>query len=126
MFGSVTVIALMSLGAAACGGDDGPALSEVGARGRSISISKGCAACHGTDGQGGSGPTWQGLAGSEVELLDGTMVLADDDYLTRAIVDPAAELRAGYNLQMPVNNTLTDADVAAMVAFINEISPPTE
>lgn len=101
-------------------------MSDTGARGRSIAINNGCAACHGTDGQGGSGPTWQGLAGSEVELLDGTFVVADDAYLTRAITDPGDDLRAGYSLQMPENNKLTDGEIADIVAYINEISQPDE
>ena len=121
---TATAAVALSLVTAACGDD--VSLSEVGARGRSTSISNGCAACHGTDGQGGSGPKWIGLAGSEVELLDGTFVVADDAYLTRAITDPAADLRAGFNLPMPENNKLTDAEIADIVAYINEISQPDE
>ena len=122
-FAATAVMAVtFSVVAAACG-SDGPPLSEVGARGRSISINNGCAGCHGADGQGGSGPGWQGLAGSEIELLDGTVIIADDAYLTRAIADPAADLRAGFNLQMPTNR-LTDDEIADIVAYINEISQP--
>lgn len=115
---SVVLIAL----AGACGGDgaDVP-LSEAGERGREISSSKGCAACHGSNGQGGVGPTWVGLAGAEVELLDGTFVVADEAYLVRAIADPAADLRAGYTLQMP-SNALTDSEIADVIAYIEDLS----
>jgi cytochrome oxidase Cu insertion factor (SCO1/SenC/PrrC family)/cytochrome c553 len=97
-------------------------LSEAGARGRDISTSNGCAACHGSNGQGGAGPEWIGLADSEVELADGSTVIADDEYLTRAIGDPGAELVAGYSLRMP-DNTLSDAEIADVVAYIRDLSP---
>lgn len=112
--------------AAACGGDDasGPELSAVGERGKSLSSSSGCAGCHGTDGQGGVGPTWLGLAGAAVELADGTLVVADEEYLIRAIKDPSADLRADYPVQMPRNN-LDDQQVADIVAYINDLAAVT-
>ena len=63
---------------------------------------------------------WIGLAGSDVELADGTVVVADTAYLTRAIADPSAELVAGYNLKMPANR-LSDAEIADIVAFIETL-----
>ncbi len=89
-----------------------------------ISLSSGCAGCHGTNGQGGVGPTWQGLTGSDVELADGTIVVADQEYLIRSIADPSADLRAGYAVQMPRNN-LDDAQVADIVAYINDLASVT-
>lgn len=109
---------------AACGSDSGPELSEAGASGRKVSNSNGCASCHGTDGQGGAGPKWVGLAGSDVTLEDGSVVVvvADDDYLRRAIVDPSAQIVAGYTLKMPENN-LGDDEVADVIAYIDDLSP---
>ena len=107
--------------AASCGGGSDDSLSEEAARGKRIASSRGCAACHGASGQGGVGPTWEGLAGSEVALVDGTTVIADDAYLVRAIVEPGAELVEGYPLQMP-KNELSEAEVADVVAYINELS----
>ena len=49
------------------------------------------------------------------------MVVADDEYLTRAIVEPGADLVDGYNLKMPANN-LSDAEIADIVAFINTLA----
>ena len=121
-------LALRVLGAAAlltlaaCGSDSGPELSEAGARGRKVSNSNGCASCHGTDGQGGAGPEWVGLAGSDVTLEDGSVVVADDDYLRRAVVDPSAQIVAGYTLKMPENN-LGDDEVADVIAYIHDLDP---
>ena len=123
---STVATVAIAVAATACGGDaDTTGLSEQAARGKQISISNGCASCHGTDGQGGVGPGWEGLAGSEVELEDGSTVVADDAYLIRAIMDPAAEIRPGYSLRMPVNN-LPEADVLDIVAFINELAAPAD
>ena len=57
-----------------------------------------------------------------VELDDGTSVVADDDYLSRAITDPAAEIRAGYTLKMPVNN-LNRSEINDVIAYIHDLSP---
>ncbi len=117
---STVVTMLLAVGGAACGGDDS-GLSEQAARGKQTSISNGCASCHGTDGRGGVGPTWIGLAGSEVELDDGSTVIADDDYLVRAILDPAAEIVPGFSVNMP-QNALTDDQALDIVAYIKELA----
>jgi cytochrome c oxidase subunit 2 len=110
--------------AASCGGTD-DALSEAGARGKRTAAANGCAGCHGADGQGGVGPTWRGLAGSEVTLVDGTTIVADDAYLVRSIEEPGADLVADYALQMP-RNRLGEQDVADIVAYIKDLSPSTD
>jgi len=59
--------------------------------------------------------------GDMTVLVDGSTVVADDAYLTRAIADPSAELVDGYTLKMPANN-LSDAEVADIVAFIETLA----
>lgn len=116
------ILAVASLLVAACGGgSSGPALTGAAAEGRRIARSAGCAACHGADGQGGVGPAWEDLAGSEVELDDGTIVLADDEYLRRAITDPGAEVVADTSVSMP-SNDLDPDQVEAIIAFITALS----
>lgn len=111
---------------AACGGsdDDGPAVSlaPTAAEGRQLAIDSGCAGCHGKDGQGGVGPAWTGLAGSTVTLADGTSVVADDDYLRRSIIDPQAQIPAGYTIVMPKNTLVTPEQVDAIVAYIKALA----
>jgi cytochrome c oxidase subunit 2 len=118
----------MALAAVACGDDDGtPSGDSSGSaataveRGEELARSKGCAGCHGQDFGGGAGPDWIGLAGSEVTLTDGSTVVADRDYLVRAIANPSAELVEGYNLKMPANN-LSDAEIDDIVAFIESLN----
>jgi cytochrome c oxidase subunit 2 len=121
---STWLIVALVIGVTACGdSSDGPdvALSEAGASGQNIATSNGCATCHGSDGQGGVGPTWVGLYGSEKELEDGTTVTADDAYLTRAIADPGAEIVKGATVVMP-GNGLSDAEIADVIAYIRDLS----
>lgn len=119
--GAVAVAFAIGLGG--CGGGDSE-LSELAERGKQISLANGCASCHGAQGQGGIGPTWVDLAGSERELKDGTTVVADDDYLIRAILEPDAEVVAGYSLGMPTNG-LSEDQAENVVQYIKELSTET-
>jgi cytochrome c oxidase subunit 2 len=108
----------------ACGADSagGPALSPAAERGRSIARSNGCAACHGSEGQGGVGPAFVGLYGSQVARADGTVVVADESFLAESIRDPDATKADGYDVPMP-DNDLDDDEIAAVIAYIRELSP---
>jgi len=118
--GAAAVALAIGLGLGACGGDDS-SLSEVAERGKNTALSNGCASCHGANGQGGVGPTWIDLAGSDVELADGTTVVADDAYLIRSILEPDAEAVAGYTIAMPANG-MSEAQAADVVAYIKELT----
>jgi cytochrome c oxidase subunit 2 len=95
-------------------------LSGAGRRGATIARDRGCAGCHGSKGEGGVGPKWVGLAGSEVELADGSRVTADDAYLRRAITEPDADKLAGYSLAMPKVELSTE-EVDDLVAYIKDL-----
>jgi cytochrome c oxidase subunit 2 len=62
-----------------------------------------------------------GLAGSDVELSDGTTVVADGEYLFESIRDPAARIVTGFSVQMP-RNALTDEEIDEIVAFIGSLA----
>lgn len=108
--------------AASCGGTppEDTNLSPAAKAGMEVALRAGCQSCHGSNFSGGVAPTWKGLFGKTVELSDGRTVVAGEDYLTTAIQDPTADQVAGYRLQMP-RNTLTDAEVADIVAYIKEL-----
>lgn len=111
----------------ACAGNDGAAeieLPPAAAEGRALFRSKGCAACHGSDADGGVGPALSGLSGRDVSLQGGETVVADRDYLVESIVDPDAKLVDGYNLPMPTTN-LSDDEIDAIVAYIEELAEVT-
>lgn len=101
----------------------GAASSEPAApalTGMELAQAKGCLACHSVDGSTLLGPSWAGLADNERTLIDGTTVLADTDYLRRAIIDPSAELVEGYPPVMPVVQ-LSDAEVEDLIQTIQAL-----
>lgn len=83
-----------------------------------------CLACHSLDGSPMVGPSLKGLYGKKrmVTDLKGVehRVTADDDYLARAIQDPAAENVKGYPPAMP-KNPLTDAELKQVVRYIQSL-----
>jgi len=129
---AVTVAVSLGLGAllAACGSDGGGPevkLSAAGERGRQVAKEQGCISCHSVDGGKGTGPTWQGLAGSTVTLDDGTEIVADDTYLREAILQSRGQVVDGYANVMPVyDGELSDAEVADLIAYLHDLAPDTD
>ncbi|HRN50122.1 MAG TPA: cytochrome c oxidase subunit II [Anaerolineales bacterium] len=85
----------------------------------------GCLGCHTTDGTALIAPTWLGLFGHNVELSNGSTVIADTDYLRTSIIDPNAQIVAGYNPDiMPQNfdEILSAEQIDQIVAFIESLS----
>ena len=118
---TLTAIAAVALALAACGGSAPVVVPEAVRPGYELARGNGCAACHGNNGQGGVGPSWIGLAGSEVELAGGRTVVADRQYLTRAIVDPGADKLSGYGVAMPTNDLDAD-EVDLIVDYIEALA----
>lgn len=95
-------------------------------RGRRLADQRGCLTCHSTDGAQGVGPSWKDLAGSTARLTDGRSVLRDSAYLTRAILEPDAEIVTGYSEgvmagAMP-GKRLSKTEVEALVQYLESLS----
>jgi cytochrome c oxidase subunit 2 len=110
----------------ACGGDDSggsstDTLPPEAEAGRDLAQDRGCPSCHSSNGDRGTGPTWKGLYGSEVELSDGTTVTVDDAYIRESILDPAAKIVDGYGNVMPKFD-LTDEEIAQITAYIQSLA----
>lgn len=101
-----------------------PVDTEAAARGEEVATGTGCLACHTTDGTIGVGSTWKGLAGSSRPLDTGETVDADDAYLTTSIIDPGAQVVAGFDNVMPPDygDQLTEQEVADLVEYIKSLS----
>jgi cytochrome c oxidase subunit 2 len=113
---------LEEIGPSAAGG---PALSAAALDGREVYRDDGCGTCHGDNGEGGTGTVLVGRWGSEVELQDGTTVVADEAYMRRAITDPDADLVAGYGLRMPAS-TLGDDEIDQVLTYLRAIGSDAE
>lgn len=112
----------------ACGGGGGgraPHITGQAARGEQLTVSLGCHSCHSTDGSRGTGPTWKGLAGSNVRLADGSTVMADPAYLRQKILDPSATTVAGFpaGLMSAALRTkgITQEQADAIVAYLQTL-----
>jgi cytochrome c oxidase subunit 2 len=71
----------------------------------------GCLKCHSLDGRRDVGPTLKGLAGSTVSVVrrgQHATITVDEEYLTRAIEDPAAEVVVGCDAIMPASKLPPD------------------
>mgnify|MGYP001169989193 CR=1 FL=1 len=88
--------------------------------GQLLTVKNGCIGCHSVDGTKMTGPTWFGLFGTKVDLVDGTSLTADDAYLSESILDPKAKLVTGFSPVMPPFK-LTDAEIANIIAYIKTL-----
>jgi cytochrome c oxidase subunit 2 len=83
---------------------------------------KGCSACHAVDDTLEKvGPTWVGLYGSQIELDDGTFVVADEAYLREAIIEPSTKITKGYSKGSMPGITLSDEEVDSLVEYIRSL-----
>jgi cytochrome c oxidase subunit 2 len=99
---------------------------DLAAEGLHVAARRGCLSCHTIDGQPHIGPSFAGLYGGEVKLEGGRLATADDGYLTRSMMEPQADVVAGYQPVMPsYRGVLEEPEVAALVELIASLrSPP--
>jgi cytochrome c oxidase subunit 2 len=101
-----------------------PASSLV-EEGRRVSAEQGCLKCHSVDGTRHIGPTWTDLYLRQGKLQNGKQVVADEAYLTRSMMDPGAEIVAGFQNVMPTyQGKMTPPEVAAIVEYIKSLRTP--
>ena len=90
-------------------------------RGQALVAANGCAACHSINGAAGIGPTWFGLFEHEVELTDGSMVVADEAYIHESIKAPQAKIVADFENQLMPTYGFTDEQIADIVTYIKTL-----
>jgi cytochrome c oxidase subunit 2 len=87
--------------------------------GGQLYTSKACVTCHTVDGSVLTGPSFKGLFGTEERLADGSTITVDEEYIRKSIVDPAAQVTAGFQPVMPTYSGLLEPeDIDALIAFI--------
>jgi cytochrome c oxidase subunit 2 len=128
-----TAVLLAALLLAACGTDssdptsttEGATATTVELPGREVYLRNNyCVGCHTILGGAATGPTFLGLAGSEVTLESGEIVTADDDYLRRSIIDPNAQIVDGFKPDvMPdfFGERLTEEDITNVIEYIKSL-----
>ena len=95
------------------------------AHGMALYTSLGCIGCHTLDGSKSAGPTFKGLAGSQVKLTSGQTVTADDAYLLESIMDPDKQVVEGFGpgvMSAVIKpGQVSQTDAASLVAFIKTV-----
>ncbi|MBK8781776.1 MAG: cytochrome c oxidase subunit II [Anaerolineales bacterium] len=91
-------------------------------QGQLLAVANGCVGCHSvTSTNLPTAPTWFGIYGSQVDLADGTTVLVDDAFIAESILDPKAKEVAGYSPTIMPPYTLTDEQIANIIAYIKTL-----
>jgi cytochrome c oxidase subunit 2 len=68
-------------------------------------------------------PTFEGLFGAEVDLIDGRTVVADEEYISDAILNPGKHIAYGYQDSMPTyKGKLKDQDIKLIVRYFTSLS----
>ncbi len=83
------------------------------ATGEDLATTTGCVGCHSSNGLDGTGPTWSGLISS-----------VDAAYVRNAIVNPNAEIAAGFAegiMPATYGDSLSEEDLDALVAYISSL-----
>jgi cytochrome c551/c552 len=99
--------------------------------GKKLSQSLGCTACHRIDGIKGVGPTWINLAGYPQKLADGTTVVADYEFLKKAILHPEEvhlegfppnAMPTSYRAMLSGPQHADEKELNAIISYINTLS----
>ena len=110
---------------AGCGQNDSAKTTGGDAtHGKILYTSLTCDGCHTLTGTRGTGPTFKGLAGSQVKLKSGKTVTADEDYLYESIETPNKELVSTYSALMESAikpHAVSQQDARDLIAFIKTV-----
>ena len=100
----------------------GPETVSIAQTGERLFRSLGCSGCH-SPGASVHAPLLDGVYGSQVPLVDGRIVRADERYLRDCILVPNTEVVAGYDPVMPsFQGRLTEEQIFSLVTYIKSLN----
>lgn len=110
-----------SYGDRGAGPDEAGRIAEIG---RAAAVRHGCFQCHTVDGSPGRGPTWHNLYGAQETMRTGEVIYVNPAYITQSMMEPEAEIVAGFPTIMPsYQGRISAAEVGAIIEFMKAISP---
>jgi cytochrome c oxidase subunit 2 len=81
-----------------------------------------CNTCHRPDSRG-RGPVLGNIFGHPVQLHDGVIVTADENYLRESILQPAAKITAGFQPVMPAfQGLISEEQLLALIEYVKSLS----
>ena len=121
MIGEVTVMPLTAYDAWLHGN---AAAGTMVTDGQRVFAQLGCSSCHRSDTQG-RGPSLAGVYGHQVALDDGQTVVANENYVRESIMNPGAQVVAGFTPIMPTYNGIVSEDqMLSLMQYIKSLSQP--
>jgi cytochrome c oxidase subunit 2 len=103
---------------------EGGAMGSFAATGQKLFQALGCTNCHRFDTQA-RGPNLVGVYGKPVLLSDGSTVIANEAYVREAILNPGAQVVAGFQPIMPsFQGVVTEDQLLSLIAYVKSLSTP--
>ncbi len=96
---------------------------SAGMEGQKIFRKYRCISCHSINSK--RAPVLSGVYGRPVHLSDGRTIIADDDYIRRSILDPGADIVAGYENIMPTfKGQISAEEINQVIAWLRAMDTP--
>jgi len=90
--------------------------------GKLIYETRGCNTCHSIDGTPGQGPSFKGIWGQQHKFADGSTAVVDANYIRKSVLEPQAQVRAGYEPIMPTfQGLLREREILAVIEYIKSL-----
>ncbi len=100
----------------------GAVQASLASRGAALFRQAGCSGCHAAT-SSVHAPSLSGLFGSTVPLSNGSFVRVDERYVRDSILQPAAEIAAGFPDLMPsYTGRLSDEDLLELIEYIKSLA----
>ncbi len=91
--------------------------------GRKVFLKYRCVSCHSADAEARA-PVLENLFGKTVVLDNGRSVKADETYIREKLLNPSAQIPAGYENIMPTfKGQLSEEEIYQLIAFIKSLRP---
>ena len=104
----------------------GAAEGSLASTGERLFADLACNTCHRPDSRG-RGPVLQNLYSHPVQLHDGTVVTADENYLRESILTPGAKVTAGFQPVMPAfQGLVSEEQLLALIEYVKSLSTQQE
>ncbi len=134
--GTLAVLTLLCWGGSACKSSDSrtpngqPANADLpyaAAAGLDVFERLACDTCHAlNNSRFKAGPPLNDIFGKEVQLVGGTKLVRDEEYLKNSILDAGAQIVQGYRPQMiNYGNLLQEGELESLIALIRHYSEAT-
>jgi cytochrome c oxidase subunit 2 len=102
------------------------ASESLASRGGKLFLQLGCNTCHRDDSLQRA-PLLAGIYGRPVQLTDGRVVTADENYLRESIVEPTAKVVLGWQPIMPsFKGRVSEEEILQLIAYITSLDAARE